>query len=213
MSFSGFGPTDLIAIFSTVFGDVTSIRASRGLPTLVSAHLGKEWISPEESPPHIVVVPTHNSYEYSRAMGTQPPTGLVTAINPRIFVTRLMHFEAYFWGNETPTPHNPPIETDLWYSFNSTIELEREFIGALMRQLGNVTNPKSGMNVRLGNSRWHQPTDVTRLGRALILEFAIGTPVTDEPWTITTPTSISVDAKAVFLDGTSTDQGTFILPP
>ena len=209
----GLGPTDLVAIFSTIFGDVTSIRASRGLPPLVSVHLGGEWLQAEESPPRIVVVPTSTSYEYARIMGAQPPTGLVTAINPRIFATRWMHFRANFWGDETPAPATPPIETDLWYSFNSTIELEREFLGSMMRNLGNVTNPKTGMNVRIGDGQWVQPTNMQRLGRLLVLEFSIGTAVTDEPWTITTPSSIAVDTIMSFPDGTSTDQGTFIIPP
>jgi hypothetical protein len=211
--FTGLGPTDLTAIFTAVFADVIAVRASRKLPPLVSAHLGKEQIRAEESPPRIVVVPSHNSYEYARKMGTQPPTGQIDAQNPAIIATRLMHFEAHLWGDESPTPGNPPTEQDLWYSFSSTIELEREFIGALMRQLGNITNPRSGLNVRLSDSRWTQPTDIVRLGRLLVLPFAVGTAVTDEPWTITIPARIAVDTQAQFPDGTSSDQGTFILPP
>lgn len=210
---NGLGPTDLIAIFQAVFSDVGSVRLARQLPPLVSMHLGKEWVKTEEAPPRIVVVPTHNTYEFARIMGAQPPTGLVTAINSRVFATRLMHFEAHLWGNATPAPQSPPVEQDSWYSFNSTIELEREFLGALMRQLGNMTNPRTGLNVRAFDSRWDQPTDMTRLGRMLILPFAIGTAVTDEPWTVTTPSTIAVDTKMTFSDGTSSDQGTFILPP
>lgn len=209
----GLGPTDLVAIFTTIFADVASTRAARGLPPLVSAHLGQEQKRTEESPPRIVVVPTHNVYEYARIMGTQPPTGTIDAQNPRCFATRLMHFEAHLWGDETPTPHSPPIETDLWYSFNSTIELEREFLGSLMRNLGNVTNPRTGMNVRIFDSTWRQPTDMTRLGRVLVLPFAIGTPVTDEPWTLVTPSTIAVTATVPFPDGTSSNQGTFTIPP
>jgi len=211
--FNGLGPTDLVAIFTTIFADVMSTRASRGLPPLVSAHLGQEQLQTEESPPRIVVVPTSTTYEYARIMGSQPPTGLITALNPRIFATRWMHFRAHIWGDESPSPSTPPTEQDLWYSFNTTIELEREFLGALMRNLGNVTNPRSGTNVRIGEGRWTQPTNMQRLGRLLVLEFSIGTAVTDEPWTVVTPTSIAVDTIAVFQDGTSTDQGTFVLPP
>ncbi len=210
---TGLGPLDLVAIFSTVFGDVTSIRASRGLPALRSTHLGQEWLRKEESPPRIVVVPTRNTYEFARQPGIQPPSGVVSAINPRTFAVRHMHFDAHIWGNETPTPQSPPVETDLWYAFNSTIELEREFLGAMMRNLGNVTNPKTGPSVRIFESRWDQPTDMQRLGRSLILSFAIGTPVTDEPWTTTVPAHVAVDAVMTFFDGTSSDQGTFILPP
>lgn len=209
---TGLGPTDLIEIFSTVFANVTSIRASRGLPALKSTHLGAEWIRSEESPPRIVVVPTTNTYEFSRIMGEQPGSGVVTDVNPPTICTRLMHFEAHFWGDDTPTPSNPPVENpDLWYSFNSTIEIEREFIGALMRNLGNVTNPRSGMNVRFADSRWSQPTDMTRTGRMLILPFAIGTIVTDEPWVTTPTSSIDVDMTMTFPDATSSHQGVIII--
>jgi hypothetical protein len=82
---SGIGPTDFVAIFSTIFGDVTSVRAARGLPPLISAHLGQEQLQTEESPPRIVVVPTHNVYEPMRRVGAQPMTGRPEAINPRPF--------------------------------------------------------------------------------------------------------------------------------
>lgn len=209
---TGLGPTDLIAIFTTVFSDIATVRLARSLPALVSAHLGQEWLQAEESPPRIVVVPTHNTYEYARVVGKQPMTGLVTAINPATIATRIMHFEAHLWGDPSPTPSSPPTEQDLWYSFNSTVELERELIQSLSRNLGNVTNPRSGLNVRFGDARWVQPTNMDRLGRLLVLSFSVGFPVTYEPWTVTTPSTIAVDATMVFADGSSSDQGTFFIP-
>lgn len=205
-------PFDIVAIFTTLFADVDAVRAARLLPPLVSKHVGKEWLRSEETAPRIVVVPTHNSYEYARVVGQQPMTGLATAANPQTIVTRLMHFEAHLWGDETTSPQSPPLETDLWYSFNTTIELEREFIQALARRMGNITNPRSGLNVRLGDSEWRQPTDMNRLGRLLVLPFVIGFPVTYEPWTVTTPSTIAVDERMVFQDGSSSDQGTFTIP-
>ena len=210
---TGLGPTDLVAAFSAIFGDVIATRQARGLPPCKALHLGKEQRKTEEAPPRIVIVPTRNSYEYARIMGRQPPDGTVTAQNPRVFATRLMHFDARIWGDEMPDMPQNPTEKQLWYSFNSTIELEREFIGALMRQFGNVTNPRTGLNVRLFDSTWEQPTDMRRLGRLLVLPFALGTAVTDEPWTTTVPATIAVDTRMTFPDGTSADQGTFILPP
>ena len=209
---TGLGPTDLIAIFTTLFSDVASVRAARLLPPMVSMHLGKEQIATEESPPRIVVVPTHNTYEYARVVGVQPMTGLATAINPPTFCTRWMHFDAHLWGDESPTPASPLTEQDLWYSFNSTIEIEREFLQAIARNLGNISNTRSGVNVRLGDSRWVQPSDQMRLGRKLVLSFSVGFPVTYEPFVMATPTSAAVDMKMVFLDGTSSDQGTVIVP-
>jgi hypothetical protein len=127
---------------------------------------------------------------------------------------RRCNFRAHFWGDETPTPSSPPTEQDLWYSFNSTVELEREFLGALMRNCGN--DPA----VKLHGGEWVQPTNMQRLGRLLVLSFSIETPVTDEPWTILpyaqstggSGVSIQIDPVMLFPDGTSSDQGLIIIP-
>jgi hypothetical protein len=206
---------DLVAMFTAIFSDVATIRAARGLPPLISAHLGKEWIRAEETPPRIVVVPISTSYKPMRRMGAQPMQGLTSQVNPRPFFRRLLHFAAHFWGDESPTPSNPPTEQDLWYSYNSTIELEREFLGALMRNAGNdpaIYDSLSG--------EWVQPSDQNRLGRMLVLSFTIETPVTDEPWLLlpfaqstgASGVSVLVDTAMVFPDGSSTDQGIFVIP-
>jgi hypothetical protein len=212
---NGLGPTDLIAIFQTIFADVIANRLARGLPPLIATHLGKEWIRSEESPPRIVVVPTTTAYKPSRRIGAQPMRGTIDQVNPRPFFRRIMHFAAHFWGDESPAPSNPPTEFDLWYSFNTTIELEREFLGALMRNVGNDPAIYDGLH-----GEWVQPSDQNRLGRMLVLAFTIETPVTDEPWTIlpfaqssgASGVQIDVDTQMVFPDGTSTDQGTFVIP-
>lgn len=85
---SGIGPTDFVQMFSVLFGDVTAVRSSRGLPPLVSVHLGKEHELLEESPPRIVVIPTRIGFQPSRKMGAQPMTGGVAAFNPRPFSAR-----------------------------------------------------------------------------------------------------------------------------
>lgn len=204
--YTGLGPTDFVAIFMTLFSDIQTTRANRGLSPLVSAHLGQEQLSQEESPPRIVVVPTHNEYAPAKRIGTQPMTGGVTAFNPRPFYVRRCYFEAHLWGDESPSPSTPPTEQDLWYSFNSAIELERELFGALMRNAGN--NPA----LRFRESRWSQPTNMQRLGRLLVLPFSFETPVTDEPWVTVAPTTINVDVEASFPDGTNVDQGTIVIP-
>jgi hypothetical protein len=82
------GPTDFVALFNTIFADVAAVRSNRSLPPLVSAHLGKEQVSAEESPPRIVVIPTDIKFLPMRRMGAQPMTGKVTAVNPRPFSVR-----------------------------------------------------------------------------------------------------------------------------
>jgi hypothetical protein len=148
-------------------------------------------------------------------MGAQPMAGLSSQLNPRAFYRRVLHFDAHLWGDESPTPSNPPTEYDLWYSFNTTVELEREFLGALMRNCGNDPAIYEGLS-----GKWEQPSNQNRLGRCLILAFTIETPVTDEPWiflpfaqsTGSSGVQIDVDTVMVFPDGTSTDQGVFIVP-
>lgn len=202
---------DIVGMFSAVFGQVVSTRAARSLPPLVGAHLGKEWVRFEESPPRIVVVPTRASFEYARMNGTLPPTGQVDATNPPIFASAWLHFEAHAWGEEDPNPPSTLTEASLWYSFRSTLELVREFLDALRFNLGNVTNPRSGNGVRIDTAEWRQPSDLNRLGRMLVVPFSIPTPVVSEPFTTQTITTIDVDTKAIFLDGTSSDQGTIII--
>ena len=161
----GLGPTDLVAIFTTIFADVATTRAARGLPPLVSAHLGQEQKRTEESPPRIVVVPTHNVYEYARIMGTQPPTGTIDAQNPRCFATRLMHFEAHLWGNETPTPSSPPIETDLWYQLQLDDRARTGVPGLAHAQLGQRHQPAHGaerphLRFHVAAANGHDPSRV-----------------------------------------------------
>ena len=60
----GLGPTNFVTLFNTIFADVASVRSNRSLPALVSAHLGKEQVSAEESPPRIVVIPTDIAERY-----------------------------------------------------------------------------------------------------------------------------------------------------
>src|SRR5580704_11000587 len=179
---TGLGPTDLIVLFSQVFGEIATVRATRQLPT-AQMHLGQEWLAAQESPPRIVVVPTANRFSTARAMGGAgfPPVSYnnPASINPKTFFRRLTGFDAYLWGDPSPTQGQPdPTEADLWYSFNSALELERELIIALAHNLG---GPAA---ITLDGSRWEQRTDMTRLGRELVLSFAFETQVSQEPYAL-----------------------------
>jgi cAMP phosphodiesterase len=77
---TGIGPTDLVAIFSTVFGEISSVRASRGLPVLLT-HVGAEWLQAEEDAPRLVIVPERMQYVTARNLGN--PTGQATDWNPK----------------------------------------------------------------------------------------------------------------------------------
>lgn len=84
----------------------------------------------------------------------------------------------------------------------------REFLGSLMRNAGNDPAIFDGLA-----AEWRQPTHEARLGRLLVLTFSLELPITDEPWTMFKPTSVAVDTILVLPDGTSTDGGTFVIPP
>lgn len=126
---------------------------------------------------------------------------------------RRLVFEAHLWGDENPSPSNPRSEQDIWYSFNTAIELERELLEALVHNCGGPAAIKT-----LGGE-WAQPTDLERLGRLLVLTFSLETPVTDEPWvelpfatSTTAGVHVAIDVGMSFPDGSSTDQGIITVP-
>lgn len=206
---TGLGPTDFVAIFSQIFGEMTAVRTARGLPPLTAYHMGAEWLLAEEDAPRIVVVPTGASYEKYRGLGDQ--TGIVGDFNPKPFYRRLVSFDAYCWGNDKPSTST---ETDTWVSFNTAIEIEREFLVAVVH---NVGGPAA---VEMRGSKWDQPTDMNRRGRLLVVSLALETIVSQEPYIVlpfsTASTSgVQIDATISMLwpDGTSTVAGVIIAPP
>ena len=202
----GLGPTDLSALFSLVFGEIATVRASRTLPPLTSTHVGAEWLHSEEDAPRICIVPSKANYDTARGLGNQ--TGVVGDFNPKPLFRRLLSFDAYCWGDDLPRPQT---EADTLYSFNSAIELERELIVALSHNLG---GPAA---LRLHGAQWDQPTDMNRRGRLLILSFAFETPVTQEPYIVlpystTAGVQIHATMETVFPDGQSSIAGVIIVP-
>jgi hypothetical protein len=214
---SGLGPTDFAAIWTAIFSEIVTVRAGRSLPA-ATLHLGQEWLVAQESPPRIVIVPTPGDYGPARAMGgASGPANFFqqSSFNPKTFWLRYLSFDAYIWGNESPAPSSPPVENpDLWYSFSSAVELERELLISLAHNCG---GPAA---IRLGGYRWDQPADLQRLGRLLVVSFAIQTPVTQEPYTIlpyatqtTSGVQVSATIEEVFPDGTSSIAGVIVIPP
>jgi hypothetical protein len=207
---------DLGAIVTSVFAEVTATRVARSLPA-ATLHMGQEQLVAQESPPRIVLVPTAMDYAPARAMGgaAGAPFFSQASGNPKVLYRRWVSFEAYCWGEETVAPATPPLENpDLWYSFSSTLELERELLVAFAHNCG---GPAA---VRLTSSRWEQPTDLNRFGRLLVVSFAIETPVAQEPYVVlpyatqtTSGVQVSASIKEVFPDGTSSIAGVIVAPP
>jgi hypothetical protein len=85
-----------------------------------------------------------------------------------------------------------------------------------MRNCGN--DPAFGDRL---SARFEQPTNMDRLGRLIVLRFPIELPITDEPWLFlpfassqsSSGVQIHVDTVMQFPDGSTTDQGTFIVQP
>jgi hypothetical protein len=88
------------------------------------------------------------------------------------------------------------------------VELQRELLGALMRNAGN--DPAQSLSPLGAN--WDTTASVTKRGRLLTQGFIWEAPVTEEPWTTVTPAQFQVDVAMVFQDGSSTDQGTIVIP-
>jgi len=206
---TGLGPTDIFALFSSAFGEIATVRASRGLPAIIT-HIGSEYLPQEDDAPRIVIVPERNKYAPARAAGNQ--TGMVGDFNPKPLYRRLMQFAAHCWGDDKPAS----TEQDLVYSLNSTVELEREFLVALAHNFG---GPAAIVSADI-SGEWDQPTNMQRRGRLLIIRFAIETPVTQEPF-ITLPFStastsgvqVSATVAEVFPDGSSSVAGIIVTPP
>ena len=207
---TGLGPFDLVALFSSVFGEMTTVRSSRGLTPLVSTHIGKEWLLQEEAAPRVVVIPERMQYAPARGLGNQ--TSHVGDFNPKALYRRFVTCKAYLWGDQPAVS----TETDTWVSFNTAVEIEREFLVALSHNLG---GPAAVISSNM-SAEWDQPTDDTRLGRLLVLTFAFETPVTQEPYIVlpfatasSSGAQVSATLETVFPDGSSSIAGVIVTPP
>ena len=208
----------LATLFGNVQAHVISQRSAQGLTPLVTGGFlfGQEQLRREHAPPRIVIVPTGaQSYKVTSRMPQGLPTGTRADINPKVFLLRLQSFEAHLWGQPTPTPSSPMTMEDIVSDFNDAVELERAFLDGLRIYCGNMPN------LHINRSEFRQPTDDVRLGRLLVLDFAIETQVSTLPATVLTyatpgipGTSVSVqaDVTATFPDGSSTDAGTIVIP-
>lgn len=214
---TGLGPTSIAALWSAIFSEIVTVRAARQLAPLVSFHLGQEFLDAQESPPRIVVVPTPGDYAAGRPLGgaVGSPFFSPASANPKTFWRRWLAFDGYCWGDENPSPASPPIENpDVWYSFSSALELERELLIAVAHNTGGTAG------VRLSGYRWEQTSDLNRLGRLLVVSFAIETQVSQEPYLVlpyatqsTSGVQISATLEELFPDGTTSIAGTIVTPP
>ena len=208
----------LSQLFSNVQAHVISQRSQQGLTPLVTGGFlfGQEQLRREHAPPRIVIVPTGApSYKATSRMPQGLPTGRRSDINPKVFLSRLQSFEAHLWGDPTATPSSPMTMADLTSDFDACVELERAFLDGLRIYCGNMPN------LHINRSEFRQPTDDVRLGRLLVLDFAIETQVSTLPATVlsysTTPVpgssfDVSATVEMQFPDGGSSIAGVIVIP-
>ena len=176
--------TDIDAMFSTVSDTVADIRLANGLPALEPEGriiFGQEREAEEHDAPRIVIVPIGHSYEAARQSADVGAPGYEPGEIPlrKYVFTRVIRFEAHIWGGPDPLFLTDPLAKtgSITYDFNTTWELEREFLYALQAKMTIPTgHPVS--------AEWRQSTNTNRRGRTLVVTFDVRTPIAAEEYTI-----------------------------
>lgn len=178
--------TDVNALFASTFQDVTGFRVNLGLIPLqpsgqTSFQIGEEFLKQQDSPPRIVIVPRRTEFDFSQYC--PPVAGITAAPSPSIYRQWLI-FEAHIWGD----PDSSRVSTTVqpFYDFNSTIELQREFLWSMYTQC-------TGGSFRPDGAEWVEDTHNDRHGRVLVTTFRIASPVTEGPFTFMPYSVVSGD--------------------
>jgi hypothetical protein len=186
--------TDLPAFFSQVYAAVAAARAALSLPALVPSSLPNFQIGGEFAPeaqvaPRIIIVPTGvESYDFSQQMPTNQDARSIGRVPSKSVFRRWLTFDVQIWGDPDLTPRDvtnpanttPPAVPDPAYGFNSTIELEREFLVAITSLIGSAGQAWQPIRAEFTTANVAN----NRYGRLLVLSFKLATPVTREPWTM-----------------------------
>jgi hypothetical protein len=199
--------TDLALFFSNVYAKMASERALLGLPALVPNSLPNFQIGGEFGPeaqiaPRVVIVPTGvESYDFSQQMPFNQSGTDISRVSRKSVYRRWLTFDAQLWGEPDQTardvsdPTNPiaPGVPNPTYAFNSTIELEREFIVAIVSLIGSAGQAWAPIS-----ATW-PPANVAnnRYGRLLVLSFKIAPPVTQTPYVILPYSQVPGDGGVV----------------
>jgi hypothetical protein len=177
---------DVTQLFANAYADMVAKRVTYGFSALQPAALsnfqiGPEFLDQEQVAPRIVIVPTESTFDFAQMQFASLAAGQ-TYQKP--LYTRVQAFEAHIWGDPDPA------QAAGYYSFNSTFELEREFIGAMYTQMMGGRAPRGSFTPVSG--RWS--TDrrevgmVNTYGRLYVLTFQIAMPVVRDSYT-TAPVS------------------------
>src|SRR5580658_6235189 len=187
---------DLGILFAAIYADIASVRVARGYAPLCTGALliGQEQLRREHAPPRIVIVPKGIRFEPALRMGTQPAGGRVGQDYQRPLWSQWLQFEAHCWGDPNPLQSSPPLLSDQWYAFASSIELVRELYGALYRNVGGAPACK------LRDADFNQPSNDSQLGKLIVAPFEIWSSLADEPMYPVPYSAVGVPGSSVQID-------------
>ncbi len=211
-------PTQLADLFAGMQAQIAGIRSSRGFAPLNgpdgagsgTISVGAEYLSQELAPPCITVVPTGEQFQAAQRSGA--PISSLAALQAKLLWTSRLVFDAWLWGDEDPAF---ATTKDVLFSFDSTLELRREFL------VGLYYNAVGIGAVVIIRGEWRQPQDVARVGRAYVLTFSFRSQIQDEPYIYlpfatdsASGVTMSTTIYASSGDGSSTEiEGAIIAPP
>ena len=205
--------TDVNALFTDTYAKMAAVRAENNYPVMQPAALttfqiGHEYNPQDQVAPRVTLVPTRVEYDYSQMLSSLQTPALNAQVLRKSRYRRWLHFEAAIWGD--PDLSDVPVP---YVDFNSTLELEREFLDAMyLGATGGSFVPTGG--------EWVQKSDNNRYGRLLVVSFKIATVVTSEP-VVSLPYSQTVGDGGVSrvitpafvnIDGGETDLPVIIIP-
>lgn len=187
-------------LFSPVYTAMVAQRATLGLSpmqpvALTNFQFGPEYLEQEQVSPRIVIFPTTSEFGQPQPNPASDPR--TRTIPAKSLYSEPLSFEAHIWGD--PDPSN----LDTSYSFDTTRELMREFIGAMYTAYMGGRGPAAGFTPTGGAWRV-DPRGVGMVntyGRLYVLTFTLSLQVQRDPWVAlpyaTTPTSGGVKRELV----------------
>lgn len=180
-------------LFQSAYTAMVAQRSTLGLApmqpvALTNFQFGPEYLEQEQVSPRIVLVPTTSEFGFSQPNPASDPR--TRTIPAKSLYTEPLSFEAHIWGDPDPN------SADTAYSFDTTRELMREFIGAMYTAYMGGRGPAAGFTPTGGAWR----TDprgvgmVNTYGRLYVLTFTLSLQVQRDPW-------ISIPYAATHNDG------------